>query len=98
MYTNLLFLNQKILKCFDIAEFQTVQFLFIARKGMFPCKLQSKFQERNGRHKLREELNFKVPKQRKTKRSFSPTVNGVQLSNGIEKELETMSRHWPIKT
>lgn len=47
-------------------EFQTAQFLFRERKKLLPCELQSKFQEGVGGYKLREELNFRIPKHRTT--------------------------------
>lgn len=61
------------------------------KKGMLPCQLQNRFQERIGGYKLKEELNFKVTKHRTTMKSFGPTVNGVPLWNGFETELKKCS-------
>lgn len=79
------------MKAYDIVEFQTAQFIFKARKKQLPCQLQNKFQERVGCHTLREELNYRVPKHRTTMKSFSPTINGVQLWNNLEIDLKQCS-------
>lgn len=43
-HANVLFLKSEMMTFSDIVEFQTVQFLFKARKGMLPCQLESRFQ------------------------------------------------------
>uniref|UniRef100_A0A8C6SQ40 Reverse transcriptase domain-containing protein n=1 Tax=Neogobius melanostomus TaxID=47308 RepID=A0A8C6SQ40_9GOBI len=87
-HTNSLFLKSKIMKFCDIVEFQTVQMLYKARYKLLPGQIQRRFQERTGCYELRDELNFRTQKHSSTLKSFSPTVNGVQLWNKLEMELK----------
>lgn len=72
-------------------NFKLYNNFFKAGQGILPCQLQSRFQERIGGYKLREELNLNATKHRSTIKSSSPTVNGVQLWNGLETELKQCS-------
>ena len=58
-HTNVLFLNTKTLKFFDMVDFKTAQIMYKARHKMLPANVQKRFRERDGRYELRGELNFK---------------------------------------
>lgn len=83
-HTNPLFLKSKIMKFYDIVEFQSVQMLFKARHKLLPSQIQKRFHERTGCYELRDELNFRTQKHCTTLKSFSLTVKGVQLWNNLE--------------
>lgn len=87
-HTNSLFSKSKILKFYDIVEFQSIQMLYKARHKLLPSQIQRRFHERTGCYELRDELNFRKQKHSTTLKSFSPTVNGVQLWNNLEMEMK----------
>ena len=87
-HTNLLFFKSKIIKFYDIVEFQTAQFVYKACNKKLPYHLQNKFKNYTGCYKLRNELNFKIPLFRTRKKSFSITITGVRLWNSLKMDLK----------
>lgn len=82
-HTNLLFLQSKILKLFDLVDFYTAQFLYKANKNDLPGNIQKFFLGREGGYNLRGCENFKVQAVRTTRKSLCVSVCGVRLWNGL---------------
>ena len=87
-HTNQLFIQSKTLKFPVLVEFKTAQTIFKARNYMLPKNIQAMFSEREGRYKLRGQLNFKVHHTRTTKKSFCISIYGVKLWNKLSVEVQ----------
>lgn len=96
-HTNALFLQSKLLKFVDIVNVQTALFMYKAHHQQLPLNIQKCFTNREGGYNLREKMNFKTPKIRTTKRSFSLSVCGVKQWNGFTKELKLCPNGYRFK-
>lgn len=87
-HTNPLFITSKIMKFFDIVDFQLLQFMYKARYKLLPNNLENMFYERDGGYNLRDELNFKFLIHRTLIKKKSIAINGVKLWNKLSTDLK----------
>ena len=83
-HTNNFFIEGRILKLRDVVNYHTVQIIYKASKKSLPNSLQAMFEDREVSHDLRRKGKFTEKNIRTTLKSFSISVNGIKLWNGLD--------------
>lgn len=87
-HTNSLFLQSKLLKFTDIADYQTAQIMYKAKNDLLPINIQKLFSIHEGSYNLRGKINFSLTLFRTNRKSFCVSVSGVRLWNRFAMELK----------
>lgn len=90
-HTNNLFLSSNLLKFMDIVEYKTAIIMYKVQNGILPRNIQERFSDREVSYNLRGELNLKTKFARTTLKSFTISVCGVKLWNGMQVEFKLCS-------
>ena len=83
-HTNNFFIEGRILKLRDVVNYHTVQIIYKASKKSLPNSLQVMFEDREVLHDLRRKDKFTEKNIRTTLKSFSISVKGIKLWNGLD--------------